>query len=449
MDSCPLLRLGRICLPVTAVLLAACTPEEELIDGVFTPAEWERIQTLSPLPEVPEEPTNKYADDADAAALGHKLFHEKGYSGPIVTEDDAAGGLGKVGETGKIACASCHSGPWLIDQRSQPGDNSLGSTWLPRNANAVVNAVFYLPWIENDGISDSLWSDALVDPEGIAMNGSRLQVAHVMWDKYRDEYNEIFDPDLDPALDPAATDAARFPAIGKPGTPEYDAMTAADQEHVTQIFVNFGKALDAYMRLLVSRDAPFDRYIAGDTAAIDAAAKRGLKLFVGKASCVECHDGPHFDDSDDNFRVNGLRPEGSQVVPEETGRQFVVDVILNNPFNAAGKWSDDPVAGKRRVDEVSGLDAAALADLDGRWRVKGLRQADQTAPYMHTGQFKTLREVVEFYNDGGHPDGFVGVKDPLIVPLNLSEAEIDDLVAFLGTLTGEPVPADLLAAPEI
>ena len=66
---------------------------------------------------------------------------------------------------------------------------------------------------------------------------------------------------------------------------------------------------------------------------------------------------------------------------------------------------------------------------------------------MHTGQFKTLREMVEFYNDGGHPDGFVGTKDPLIVPLNLTESEIDDLVAFLGTLTGEQVPAALIGPP--
>lgn len=88
------------------------------------------------------------------------------------------------------------------------------------------------------------------------------------------------------------------------------------------------------MRLLISRDAPFDRYAAGDMTAIDASAKRGLKLFIGKAACVECHDGPHFDDSDDNFRVNGLRPEGSQVVPEETGRQFVIDYILANPIPA-------------------------------------------------------------------------------------------------------------------
>ena len=133
------------------------------------------------------------------------------------------------------------------------------------------------------------------------------------------------------------------------------------------------------MRLLISRDAPFDRYAAGDMTAIDASAKRGLKLFIGKAACVECHDGPHFDDSDDNFRVNGLRPEGSQVVPEETGRQFVIDYILANPFNSAGTFSDDAAEGMRRSAEISGLDEAAITGLNGKWRVKGLRQAAHTA----------------------------------------------------------------------
>ena len=66
---------------------------------------------------------------------------------------------------------------------------------------------------------------------------------------------------------------------------------------------------------------------------------------------------------------------------------------------------------------------------------------------MHTGQFKDLHEVVRFYNEGGHTDGIVGTKSELMVPLGLSDAEIDDIVAFLGTLTGEPVPAALLAKP--
>jgi len=423
--------------PALIAALAGCASEEELVDGLFTPGEWAVVQTLSPLPEVPAEPTNKYADDPAAAKLGQRFFWEKGYSGPITVGDDGTNGaLGAQGETGKLACASCHNGEWFIDRRSQPNNASLGADWIPRNANSIVNSAFYKPWCENDGISDSYWSDAMVDPEfTLALNGSRLRLAHVVYEKYRDEYDAAFDPDLDPGLDPAANDP-RFPPEGAPGAPAWDAMAPADQEIVTDVFVHFGKAVQAYMRLIVSRGAPFDRYVAGDTSAISASAKNGLKLFVGKAACTACHAGPHF--SDDDFHVNGLAPEGAHVVPEETGREAVIQHVLDNPFNSSGAYSDDKDTGR-----LDGL--VATEEARGKWRTKGLRQAEKTGPYMHTGQFETLREVIEFYNEGGAETGYVGKKDARVKPLNLTEAEIDDLVAFLESLTGEPVPADLQA----
>jgi cytochrome c peroxidase len=109
-------------------------------------------------------------------------------------------------------------------------------------------------------------------------------------------------------------------------------------------------------------------------------------------------------------------------------------------FNSDSRWSDDRNTG--RLDDVTKDEA-----LRGAWRTKGLRQVAETAPYMHTGQFPDLRSVVEFYNDGGHDEGTVGTKSELIVPLNLADAEIDDLVAFLRALTGEEVAPELLAPP--
>ncbi|WP_044239161.1 cytochrome-c peroxidase [Chondromyces apiculatus] len=412
-------------------MASGCSAEEALIDGLFTPVEWEKVQTLSPLPEVPEDTTNRYADDPNAAALGQRLFFEKGYSGPIAVGGAESGALGEVGETGRVACASCHHGTWLIDHRSTPNNASLGTAWIPRNANSVINAAFYEPWIENDGVSDSLWSDVLVDPElNIAMDGSRLQVVHVLWEKYRDEYNAMFDPDLDADLDPASENADRFPATGKPGSEEWDRMTAEDQETVTGIYVNFGKAVAAYLRLLVSREAPFDRYVAGETGAIGEDAKHGLQLFVGKAGCVACHSGSHF--SDDEFHVNGLAPAGPNINPEELGRATAIDNVLKNPFNSDGIYSDDRATG--RLEGLKKTEEAV-----GQWRTKGLRHIAETAPYMHTGQLETLRDVVTFYNTGGHATGFVGVKSDKMKPLNLTDEEIDHLVAFLETLTGAPV----------
>lgn len=429
--------MQRIRLICTALTLAAlgCASEEELVDGLFTPAEWEKVLTLSPLPAVPPDTTNRYADDPRAAELGQRFFFEKRYSGPITVGDDGTNGaLGAAGETGKVACASCHSGEWFIDERSQPANASLGTDWMQQNASSIVNSVYYDPWAKNAGLSDSFWSDSLVDPESkLALNSNRLRVVHVIYEKYREPYDEIFDPDLDPGLDPAANDP-RFPPEGLPGTAAWEAMAPADQEHVTTAFVNFGKALQAYMRLIVSRDAAFDRYVAGDTSALSASAKSGLGLFIGKASCVQCHAGPHF--SDDDFHVNGLKPEGEHIFLEATGREATIQHVLDNPFNSSGPYSDDPSTGR-----LEGL--APTGEARGKWRTKGLRQADKTGPYMHTGQIATLREVVEFYNAGGDEAGYVGVKDKRIQPLHLSDAEIDDLVAFLESLTGQPVPVAL------
>ncbi|MEZ4450675.1 MAG: cytochrome c peroxidase [Nannocystaceae bacterium] len=410
---------------------------DDLVDDVFTNEEWAKIQELSPLLDPPDDPTNRYQHDAGAAALGQKFFFESDHAGPLTVGDDGSNGaLGQAGETGKVSCAACHHGPWLIDNRSTPNNASLGADWLPRNAASMVNTVYYFPWIENDGLLDSLWSEGMVDIEfNLSYNSSRLALAHVIFAKYRDEYNAVFDPDLDPALDPTHPDAARFPATGLPGLPEWEVMNPADQDHVTGIYVNWGKAMHAYLTLLVSKDAPFDRYVAGDTAAISAAAKRGLKLFVGKAGCVECHATPHF--SDDDFHNNGLAIAGDHIDPTEKGRATTVPLVLAHEFNSKSPWSDDP-----SDDRLDGLIEGD--DLIGLWRTKGLRQIAETAPYMHSGQFSSLAEVVDFYNNGGSDSGFQGVKDDRMQPLNLSDGEKSDLVEFLKTLTGEPVPAELL-----
>jgi cytochrome c peroxidase len=211
-------------------------------------------------------------------------------------------------------------------------------------------------------------------------------------------------------------------------------MDPPDQVIVNRIFANFGKALAAYERLVVSRGAPFDRYVAGDTAAISPAAKRGLKLFVGKAACVGCHDTPLF--SDNQFHNVGVPQEGEHVPATDTGRFDGVARLLASEFNSDGDYSDDTGTGR-----LAGL---AQSEQDrGKFRTKFLRQVGESGPYMHTGNFATLTEVIQFYNQGGGESGFDGSKDPRVVPLNLSSAEIADLAAFLGSLTGEPVPAAL------
>jgi cytochrome c peroxidase len=421
------------------VAIAGCS-DEELVDGLFTQQQWAKVQELSPLPDPPADPTNRYQHDPLAAALGQALFFETDYAGPLRVGDDGQnGGLGMVGDTGRIACASCHEGPWLIDLRTNPDNVSLGADIIPRNAASLVNVAHYSPWIENDGLLDSLWAEAMVDIEfDLGFNSSRLRLAHVIHEEYREEYDALFDPDLDPALDPTHAEAARFPADGRPMSPEWDAMTPEDQDHVTGIYVNFGKALHAYLDLLVSRDAPFDRYVAGETDALSPAAKRGLRLFVGKAACIECHSTPHF--SDDDFHNTGLAATGPFISTEEQGRYDRIDFLLAHEFNSSSRWSDDRNTG--RLDGVTKDEA-----LIGAWRTRGLRQVAETAPYMHSGQFATLEEVIDFYDRGGYPEGFHGTPDDIIQPLNLADDEKSDLVEFLKTLTGQELPEELLRNP--
>lgn len=399
-------------------------------------------RAFSPLPGVPADPSNAFADDALAATLGQRLYFDSSYSGALaVGTDGGNGGLGAAGERGKVACVSCHASGSGADDRTVPNHVSLGTDYGTRNALAVVNSSFNA-WTNWGGRFDSQWSLPLVVAEnGKIMASSRLEVAHLLWNKYRADYDAIIPVPLDPALDPAAADAARFPAAGKPKAavtdPDgaWELMTATDRATVNRIYANFGKAIAAYMRKLVSRNAPFDRFVAGDANAISASAQRGFGVFIGKGRCQTCHSGPAF--SDDKFHALGVPQTGARVPAADLGRFQDVPGLLGSPFNTAGGYSDAPDAGK-----LAGL---AQADtMRGAFRTSSLRGLGGSAPYMHSGQFATLAEVVAFYDQGGGavPDG--GTLDPLMTPLSLTAGERADLVAFLQTLDGAPVDAALL-----
>src|SRR5437763_7043322 len=285
-------------------------------DG-FSQQEWATIKTLSPLPDLPVDTTNKYRDSEAAALLGQKLFFDARLSCPIQTGTPAEGQLGAIGESGKIACSNCHmpASKWLFDIRSNnggpiPSATALGSNWMTRNVSSIVNTVFYVNprtqahWRENDGYSDSEWFDAQSEPEGPPVqNGSRLQMAHLIFEHYRQDYNEAF-PEW--PLPPSLSNYNRFPATGSPYTDaaNWNSLSAGDKEIINRILVNYGKGMEGFLRKLVSRNAPFDRYVAGDQGAISANGKKGLKLFIGKAGCINCHNTPLF--SDDDFQIIGL-----------------------------------------------------------------------------------------------------------------------------------------------
>ena len=405
----------------------------------LTPVEATAARTLGPLPAVPANTTNMYADMPTAATLGQRLFFDKRYSGALATtEDPLIGGLGTMGDTGKIACASCHAGRGLDDRRSKPGNVSLGADFLSRNSLPLVNSSFY-QWTNWAGRFAAQWELPMAVVENAKnMNGDRMRVVHLIFDKYKADYEAVFGGTLDAAI---GTDAARFPASAKPkpagGTDgPWEAMAAADREIANRIFANFGKALEAYMRKLVSRNAPLDRFVAGNVAALGDDEIRGLKLFVGGANCISCHSGPTM--SDGGFHNIGVQQTGAHVPAADNGRFADVTPLVGSAFNVDGVYSDNRTSGR-----LTGLTATPPETDKGLFRTSSLRGIAETAPYMHAGQLGTLEDVVAFYDRGGDAAA-VGTKDAKMVPLGLSTRDRADLVAFLRALSGDAVPAALL-----
>ena len=382
--------------------------------NLFTESEWTVIQSLSPLPDKPPpSPTNRVADNPDAAQLGQMFFFDVRFS-----------------KEGTISCATCHS-PFhgFADVEA----TSLGNKRGTRNAPTVLNAA-YNEWQFWDGRAETLWAQALFALEGEEEQaGTRLQYAHLIKQHYEAEYERVF------GTLPELEDATRFPPNGKPGDSAFDNMTEADQIAVNTVFANIGKAIEAYERLLISRNAPFDRYVAGDDKAITLEAKRGLKIFIGKGVCALCHGTPHFRDND--FHNLGI-PQGA--LPEDTGRFQGIAVLLTDPFNSAGIYSDSRVDATRMLNLLE-----PRPEHQGEFKTPTLRNVALTPPYFHTGEFPTLASVIEFNDAGGTTNEFVGRSAVPVEPLHLSEQEKGDLVEFLETLTGELPPAHLLTKPKL
>jgi cytochrome c peroxidase len=408
-------------------------------ESAFTEDEMRRLEGFR-LTAPPRDPTNRWAEDIEAAKLGKLFYFDTRFSGPLGPYNVPAtnGSLGAAGEVAKVACASCHDPAYGgTDHRSVPNATSLGVSYTGRNASSVINAAYSL-WQFWDGHKDSLWSQALAPPEGEAEdNGSRLAVVHLLAERYRDRYTAVFGPMQD------MSDRARFPAAGKPGEPAYDGMTPEDRRTVNQIYANFGKAIAAYERRLVSpnfRPSAFDRFMAGDPHALEPAAIRGARLFIGRAGCVECHMGPMFTDFD--FHNVGTPQQGQYVPRVDEGRLEGIDLVKTDPFNRAGAFSDavssahlEPLVLRANMSETQ------RRAVTGLFKTPTLRNVSRTAPYMHDGVYGNLREVVSHYNFGGGTGAYSGDKDLAISPLLLSSDEVDDLVAFLRALEdGPPLP---------
>ena len=414
---------------VAGLHVFACVDERS-----FTQAERQLLDTHSLAATPPPDPSNKFGDDAAVAALGKRFFFDRRFSGALLAPNDGVtnGSLGPAGTVGKVACVDCHQlEAGAADHRSRPSATSLGARYMPRNSPTLINHAFgdaHGGWNFWDGRKDSMWSLALAAVEGAAVyNSTRLYVAHTIYDVYKPEYEALFGPL------PDLTDTVRFPPTGKPGDAAFDGMAAEDKAIVTRIYVNYGKAIAAYERRLVSSNfepSAFDRMLAGDVGAMSPAAIRGAKLFIGKAACNECHSGSTF--TDYKFHNTGAPQIGERVPTIDVGRAGAVMTVKNDAFNRAGIYSD-------QKDDSHLLALEVTPSMEGAFKTPTLRNVAKTAPYMHDGAFETLRDVVDFYNRGGGTGQFSGSREITIQPLLLDDGEINDLVEFLQSLSdGDP-----------
>ena len=381
-----------------AGLGAAAAPA---LRGGFTLAEVRRILQHSPLPAPPRDTSNARGDDPAAARLGQFLFFDPRLSG-----------------NGHLSCASCHDPEkGFTDGRAVSEGVHRGR----RNTPALWN-VAYNRWFFWDGRADSLWSQALKPMESPdEMGNSRDGVFRLVRDdaSLRAAYETVF---------------GAFPA-------------AADKASVNRVFASVGKALAAYQRRIVSRNAPFDSFASGlraddatRMAALSNSARRGLRIFVGRGQCRTCHVGPNFTDGE--FHDIGVPPAAG--LARDAGRADGVTRLRNDEFQAGGSFSDDRQGDAAR--STAYLDAGVPSG--GQVKTPSLRNVARTAPYMHQGQLATLRDVLRYYSslEGRTAPGPHDEK--ILVPLHLDEGETADLIAFLESLTGEPLPAELVRRPD-
>jgi cytochrome c peroxidase len=356
-------------------------------------------------------------------ALGQRLFFDT-----------------RLSSNGKVACASCHL-PEQGFQDSRPLGQGVGTT---TRRTMPIAGMAYSPWLFWDGRKDSLWAQALGPLESaVEHGGSRTQYAHLIDQQYRNKYEALFGPL------PELADATRFPTSAGPVADQaardaWERMAPADRSAISRIYANIGKAIAAYERKIVPGPSRFDQYVAallqGDTAAMGAALApdevAGLRLFVGKAGCINCHNGPLLTNND--FHNTGV--PAAPGLPTDAGRATGVRQVLADEFNCLSVYSD------AAPEDCAELRFAKADDhgLARQFKPPSLRNVAERAPYMHAGQFATLREVLAHYNRApAAPAGHSELK-----PLNLSEQELAQLEAFLRSLSG-PIDTDaaLLTPP--
>lgn len=319
----------------------------------------------------------------------------------------------RLGGDATISCASCHepSAGWAF-----PDGLSMGypGTVHWRNSQTIVNTAYYgkLFWA---GKAKSLEAQAAGAAKGaVGGNGESdvMEARLAFIPEYRKRFKAVF--------------GGEYPRIK-------DAW----------------RAIAAFERTLVQTDTPVDKYLKGDKTALSKKQLRGMKLFTGKANCIQCHNGPMA--SNERYYNLGVPPSP----------RWNDDGLAQITFRYEQYAKGSTQAMYRKIKDDAGLYYQTKQKSDmGKFRVPSLRYTKYSAPYMHNGNLETLKDVVEFYNAGGGKNDFTdgtmaSTKTKRLKPLGLSKLEIDDLVAFIEAFSGpeiemeEPDLPDYAPLPDV
>jgi len=360
---------------------------------------------IDSLTSPPQVLSNRYADDEKAASLGKKLFFDKRLSG-----------------NAEVSCATCHREDYAFTD-NLPLAHGMGTTG--RRTMTLIGSAYY-PWLFWDGRKDSLWSQALGPLESTVEHGiSRVFVASIIMDHYKGEYEKIFGPL------PAVEKLGRLPA--RPASDDPSAYKAwlkyslEDREAVNRAYANLGKAIAAYVRTILPGVSRFDEYVAalvGDRTEdlqdiFSDREAEGLRIFIGKAKCTNCHLGPLFT----NGEFHNLDIPVSDKMPFDPGRAEGISQVLADEFNCLGSFSD---ATGKQCQQLWFMDTETKK-YNGAMKTPTLRNVVERPPFMHSGQFSSIRVVLEFYRQS---------KNPEVEHQDLSDRDLEALEAFLGTLSG-------------
>jgi cytochrome c peroxidase len=330
------------------------------------------------------DPSNRVSGHAAAIAFGEALFRTPSLS-----------------RTGTIACATCHQpGRAFIDGLPR----ARGVALADRNTTSLAN-VAAQRWYGWDGAADNLWAQSLrpiLDRREMNSDFTHVATAIRADDGLRARYRAAF------GAPPSANDEG--------------------------VAIDAAKALAAFQETLVTGRTPFDDFrdalARGDRAAAaryPMAAQRGLAIFVGAGNCSVCHGGPRF--SNGEFHDIGI-PFFAEPGRVDPGRHEGIRKLQASRYNLLGPFNDDSARGTATSTRFVALDHRNY----GEFKVPSLRNVARTAPYMHNGSLATLRDVVRHYSqldeDRLHADG-----ERILKPLGLAKYDVDDLVAFLESLS--------------